>query len=216
MKKQVAVLSLLLVLLASGRSGAQTEVFSFEPGESQAGYSFTRLFGPMCATDSGHQPGYVNGRVDGSCVGYGPGDGYPTFIDNALTFSLVSGYFTSAFYENATLSVWGLRPGESLWVPTSPSQGSASFFAQVIINTQGPLHLTFNGWTGLSSVAFSSNGGAPIDQNHNLAGNYFAIDQLTVVTATPEPASAAMLAAGLLLVLGAAHRRTSRKATRGA
>ncbi len=142
--------------------------------------------------------GYANGVISGgnSACACASDFGQPfQSISSASSFTLASGYFTSAWNDGATLTVTGLSGATTLFSTTAE------------LNTTTPLFLTFN-WSGIDSVRFSIAGG--ID-NPELTGggDYFAVDNLSIITgAVPEPASWAMLIAGFGLVGAAMRRRT--------
>ncbi len=139
--------------------------------------------------------GYANGVVSGgnsACACASDFSQPFQSISSTSSFTLESGYFTSAWNDGATLTVIGLSGATTLFSTTAE------------LNTTAPLFLTFN-WSGIDSVRFSIAGGvqSPLPGG----GNYFAVDNLSIDTgAVPEPASWALMIAGFGLV-GAAMRR---------
>lgn len=137
--------------------------------------------------------GYANGVVSPGNVACGCGGDYgqsEQSISSASNFTLVSGYFTSAWNDGATLTITGLNGATTL------------FSTSAVLDTTGPSFLTFN-WGGINKVTFSISGGTQSELPGS--GNYFAVDDLSV-SFVPEPQSWAMLIAGFGLV-GATMRR---------
>lgn len=138
--------------------------------------------------------GYANGVVSGgnSACACASDFGQATqSISSASSFTLGSGYFTSAWNDGATLSVVGLSGATTLFSTTAT------------LNTSGPSLLNFN-WSGIDKVTFAITGGTPSALPGG--GDYFALDNLTITSDVPEPASWAMMIGGFGLV-GAAMRR---------
>ncbi|KAB7644440.1 PEPxxWA-CTERM sorting domain-containing protein [Polymorphobacter fuscus] len=138
--------------------------------------------------------GYANGVVPGgnSACACASDFGQTTqSISSVGKFTLGSGYFTSAWNDGATLSVVGLSGATTLFSTTA------------VLDTSGPSLLTFN-WSGIDKVTFAIAGGSSAGMGGS--GNYFALDNLTVTSDVPEPASWAMMIAGFGLV-GAVMRR---------
>jgi hypothetical protein len=137
--------------------------------------------------------GYANGVVSGgnsACGCAGDFSQPEQSISRAGNFTLVSGYFTSAWNDGATLVVSGFNGATLL------------FGTEAVLNTSGPSFLTF-GWSGIDKVTFSISGGTPSGLPGG--GDYFAVDDLSI-SFVPEPQSWAMMIAGFGLV-GATMRR---------
>jgi hypothetical protein len=137
--------------------------------------------------------GYTNGVVSGdySLCGCATTFSQPSqSISSASTFTLISGYFTSAWNDRATLVVSGFSGATQL------------FGTSAILDTSGPSFLTFN-WSGIDSVVFSISGGTPSGLPGT--GDFFALDNLSI-SKVPEPQSWALMLAGFGLV-GATMRR---------
>jgi hypothetical protein len=144
--------------------------------------------------------GYNNGLVSNNNVAYN-GFANPASISAISSpFSLVSGYFTGAWNNGLTIDVVGQVAGVN------------TYFTSFVVDSAKPTLETFN-WSNLSSVTFSSSGGA--SAGFAGGGEHFALDNLTlngVASAVPEPSTWVMMFIGLGVV-GAAMR--SRKALTG-
>jgi len=158
-----------------------------------AGFTWTNwaiINGPVYG-----ESGYANGVVSGDQVACGcAGDFSQTVntISSATAFTFVSGYFTSAWNDGATLDVRGYLG--------ATQTNSAAF----TLDTTGPSFLTF-GWNGIDRLEFEISGGT--QSGYPGLGDYFGADDLTFDTAAvPEPASWALMIGGFGLA-GAALRR---------
>ncbi len=120
------------------------------------------------------------------------GGGEPASFSSAIPFSLVSGYFTSAFHDGLEVSVAGYSSGTLVDQTT------------FTVNTSGPILETFN-WTGLTEVDFNSLPGGGTQE--------FVLDNLTV-TPTPEPATLMFIPAAFAL-LGSVAMGNRRKKMAG-
>ncbi len=141
--------------------------------------------------------GYVNGRVSGVNTAYNM-YGSPASFSSATAFTLNSGYFTGAWNNGLVISVVGLVAGLQVYSDT------------FTVNANGPTLHTFD-WTNLSGVTFSSAGG--VNAGLSSTGTQFALDNLTINAAVPEPATWAMMLVGFGM-MGATmrYRRRSTKA----
>lgn len=210
------VLALALALPAA-EAQVQPQTFSFEAGEASQAFTFFRL-NPYCLPFSSGSPGYQNAPVSGTCAAYGPGDGYPSLIQNSTPFRFQSAYFTSAEHTDATMTVWGFRPGDQMpsLTPWIHAQLGATYFAQFLIDWAAPTMRVFD-WSGVTTVALSSRGGIQFNSAAGPSGEYFAVDDVAVssVTAAPEPASSVLLATGLLAIAAIARRRRTGSSREG-
>jgi hypothetical protein len=145
--------------------------------------------------------GYRNGVVSGanSACGCAADDGrLYSSITGTSAFSVDSGFFTSAWNNGATLSITGLLNGAVLYTSST------------ILNATGPTFINL-GFNGINEARFAISGGTSARIGSG-AGNYFAVDNLSVNGAVPEPATWGMMIAGFGM-MGAALRTRRRSAT---
>ena len=142
--------------------------------------------------------GYANGVVSGgnsACACASDFSQPFETISRMGLFTFGGGAFTSAWRDGATLLIEGRLGGTTLFSSSS------------VLNTSGPSLLTFN-WSGINNLRFSISGGT---QNPGLpgAGNYFALDNLSLTAAgVPEPATWGLMILGFGLIGGLMRRRT--------
>jgi hypothetical protein len=192
-----------LMLFAAG--SAQAAVLDFDdvsvpPGSfgyqplAPAYHGFTFTNWAIIDTSQYGASGYTNGVVSGTNVACGcANDWFPETIDSITSptaFTFNSGWFTSAWYDGATLQVRGYSGATLLH--------SASF----VLDTTGPTFLS-PGWAGLDRLEFEISGGTHAILSGD--GPYFGVDNLSL-TAVPEPAEWALLLTGVA-GLGAMLRR---------
>jgi hypothetical protein len=141
--------------------------------------------------------GYNHGVVSGVQTACGCANDFAETIDTltagGAVFGLNSGWFTSAWYDGATLLVNGYAGGVLI------------HSLAALLDTTGPSLLNF-GWSDVDKVEFSISGGV-----HNDAligqGQYFGVDNLSLIGgAVPEPAAWVLMICGFGLA-GAALRR---------
>jgi hypothetical protein len=146
--------------------------------------------------------GYANGVVSGgnsACACASDFSQPFQSISRAGLFTFNGGFFTSAWNDGATLVIEGRLGGTTLFSNSS------------IVNTAGPNQLAFN-WSGIDNLRFSISGGTPSGLPG--AGNYFAVDNLSLTAGVPEPMTWALMILGFGLVGGAMRRRNGVTSTR--
>ena len=193
-----------LVAAGLAASSANAEILTFDdvsvssfqsiPG-TYHGYIFNyfAFIGPNFSP-SGYRNGVVSGANSACGCASDSGAAYSS-ISSASLFNLDSGFFTSAWNNNATLSITGLLNGATVYTASS------------LISVGGPTLLNL-GFNGINEVRFAVSGGT----SANLAGsgNYFAVDNLSLnAAAVPEPATWGMMILGFGLA-GAAIRRRAK------
>jgi len=117
----------------------------------------------------------------------------------ATPFTLNDAYFGAAWNDNMTVTVRGL------------TNNVQAFMTSFIVNTTAPTHQVFD-WSGLTSVTIQASGGVDAGTFGN--GNHIVLDNLTINSAVPEPATWAMMLVGFGM-MGAAMRY-GRRTTRAA
>lgn len=140
--------------------------------------------------------GYTNGVVSAPSVACGCAADFGQSTDtiSGTSFTLKSGYFTSAWNDGESLLIQGFQGATQVASTT------------VTINTEGPLLVTFDSsFSNLTSVEFTPSGGTPTTLLGS--GEYFALDSLDVTTGVPEPASWAVMLLGLAGVGGMLRSR---------
>lgn len=192
----------LAALLAASFGVAHADVITFEGVATSAaipaGYGalnwanfYTRRVTPADVSKNG----YANALESGTFLAFNSG-GNPAsiFATRATGFTLTDGFFTAAW--NNGLGITAQAKFEN------GTSATNSFY----VDTSGPKDVVFD-WTGLKSVTFTSFGGTH-QAGFNGSGTQFAIDNLNVAPAVPEPANVALLLAGVGL-LGVVARRRS-------
>lgn len=116
-------------------------------------------------------------------------------ISSSTAFTMTSGFFAGAWNDGLTITLTGTLGGHAVY--------TQSF----VVNTTSPTFEVFN-HGHVDNVVFSSSGGTD-NPNFRGGGTHFALDNLTVNGAVPEPASWAMMIAGFALVGSAMRRRTT-------
>jgi hypothetical protein len=201
---------LLLAVTTPCASAAAQQTITFEDvtgptqlGAGYRGFDWQRFF-VIDGTTVG--AGYANAIVSGDSVVFGPGQEYVSTMSSASAFTFNSAFFTSAFTDGAMMTVKGYAAPAGYPPPEDPTpftQGSATYFAQFLINAESPVQLRFD-WTDVYRVTFTSTGGtlAPVFGDPFGYG-YFAVDDIAVDYAVvPEP-SALLLTATMFAGLAA-------------
>lgn len=184
-------------------SVASAEILDFETPDTP---DFQYLIGPYAGLNftnfatvdrNGYGPsGYANVVVSGDQSACGCAQDFGqtiSSITSASTFDFRSGYFASAWRDNATLTISGFLGANQLY--------SLNYLLQTI----DPQYLQLDIF-GVDRVEFSISGGTKSDILPG-DGDYFAVDDLDIsVNAVPEPATWAMMLLGFGAV-GAATRR---------
>jgi hypothetical protein len=136
-----------------------------------------------------YQPsGYVNGVVSGTNVAYN-GNGSAAAISDGA-FTLNSAYFTAAWNDGLNVAVQGFL------------NGNLAHSLAFTVGTSGPTLVTFN-WL-VDAVTFSSSGGSD-NRAYGGSGTHFAMDNLRINEAVPEP-SAILLLTTMLALVGCTFR----------
>jgi len=158
-----------------------------------AGY-YNQQLGPVIEGTNG----YTNGVVSSPNVACGCANDFQasTSIISGPSIGLNSGYFTSAWNDGETLTVNGYSGANLV--------DTASF----TISTETPSFEMF-GWSGLTEITFTPSGGTP--QGYNGNGEYFAVDNLSLSGAVPEPAAWGMMLVGFFGLGGAMRAARSRR-----
>ena len=196
-KKTLAAAFLLMGFAASSASAV---VITFDDLPSQEaisnGYAGLDWANFRALDGSTFSPnGYSNGTVSPHNVAFNL-YGDPATISSSTGFNLVGGYFTGAWNDGLQISAVG-APGVAY---------STSF----IVNSNAPTYIAFH-WNNITSVTFSSSGGSPA--GYSGFGTHFALDNLEVAAAVPEPEEWAMMVASIPL-LGWQIRRKQKRITR--
>lgn len=168
-----------------------------DPGYKGFSWSNFYVVDGAAAAAAAAGPGYGNGVVSPSCIALN-GFGANATISSASDFIFNGGFFTAAF-----------TPGLSLSVTAFNAANVQIFNSAFSLQTTIPTLMNVN-WAGVRSVTFAS--------GTNTAGSQFAFDNFRFnntsdphipPTTTPEPATVAMMGAGLAVVLLATRRRRS-------
>ncbi len=180
---------------------ASAEVITFEDlavsgdviANGYNGLDWTNMFAVDPALDV-PVSGFANGIASGRMVAYN-GYGEPVTIAGAAGFVLNSGWFTAGWNDGLTITAKGYD-GATL-VHTR----------QFAVDTTARTLVEFD-WRGITSVTFSAEGG--VDRFYDMSGTNFALDDLMIGQAVPEPTTWAMMLLGVGLVGGAMRRRTTK------
>lgn len=189
---KATLLSLGLSLAAQGNATVIT--FDDLPGginvgSHYAGLSWTNLYTQQGNISSG---GYANAVVSGQNATFNPGANDAVVSSSLFDFNGV--YLTAAWNDGLNITVTGSQNGQDLYSQT------------VVVDTSGPTWFSFN-FFGIDTLRFDSFGGiANAVFASSGAGEHFSMDNFTyneVVQSVPESSSLALLALGLLGLLGA-------------
>jgi hypothetical protein len=141
--------------------------------------------------------GYSHDIVSNDNVAY---NGYANPAEiyslSSTGFGLHDGYFGAAWNDGLQITA------DAVFVDGSTATRTFT------VDTSGSTDEVF-GWNNLASVTFSSMGGTPHDGLAG-AGAHFAMDNLTVTSAVPEPTGASLVMVGLALLGAIARRRKAR------
>ena len=192
----------LAAALAASFSLAHADVVTFDGVDPHyaipAGYGGVDWshFYTVDGLDSFHvQSGYHNAVVSGTDVAFNSGGG-PASITAADShgFNLGDGFFTAAWNDGLQVTA------------TATFEDRSTATKTFTLTTGGPVDEVF-GWTHLASVRFTSAGGVK-HAGFSGQGTQFGLDNLNV-SVVPEPASGALLLAGLaaLALRARRHRR---------
>lgn len=190
--RSFSLLSVIALCLAFS-SASWAEVITFDDidtggdlvaiSNGYAGLDWTN-FGAHSPTYVPHS-GYASGIVSGSNDAFNMFGAQANF-SSTTSFTFVSAYFTGAWNDGLNITIQGLNGSTVLDTAT------------IIVNASAPTLATFN-WAGLTEVTFKSFGGTanPADQTSG-AGTNFVMDNLTLTSAVPEPATGVWVIAPLL------------------
>jgi hypothetical protein len=164
-------------------AGASTLTFDDIGGDVPNGYGGLNWsnFGSY-NTSQATQSGYVNGVVSPTNVIYN-GYGSPAEVSSSTPFNLNSIYLTAAWNNGLTVDVTAYLAGQQV--------ESTTF----TLDTNGPTLETFD-WKNIDRVRFVSSGGT--HAGYSGYGLQFAVDNMTINNAVPEPTTVALLSLGLL------------------
>jgi hypothetical protein len=152
------------------------------------------------STYTNNPSGYLNGTVSGTNVAFNGAGWDASMSSQTSPFTFNSAYFTGAWNNGLNIQVNAYLAGTQV--------DTMSF----VVDSTSPVLETFN-WSNIDALTFSSSGGT----NAGYAGclyvsgcNHFAMDNMVVndvIPAVPEPATYAMLFAGLGLIGFSASRK---------
>ena len=135
--------------------------------------------------------GYRDGVVSPTNVAFN-GYGDPASVSSANTFTFNSVYMTAAWNNGLNVLVQGYH-------------GVTLLYNQLLVlNTYAPTLETFN-WAGVDAVWFTSSGG--VDGGYIGHGTHVVLDNMTLSSVTPEPATLLLLGTGLAGIGGVMRRR---------
>lgn len=196
MKKLLGVVC--VVLLAAAMPAFANTTLDFEVGSGSLSHPITSYGGftwSNMGTINGPSYcsgacGYTNGTTSGSRVGFN-GFGAPMSMTSGSAFNLVSGNFTGAWNNGLNVTVNGWL-GSTLLYTTTFSTTSYS-----------PTFHIFN-FNGIDKAEFITFGGT--SAGYSGGGTHVAVDDLTVGSSVPEPATLALMGTGMSM-LGYFRRR---------
>lgn len=136
--------------------------------------------------------GYVNGTVSPKNVAFN-GYGNPATISSGSAFTLNNAFFTAAW--NNDLNVVAVA-----------TDGVNTFTKEFTLSTLGSQDIVFN-FINITSVTFTSFGGT--NPGYSGDGPHFAVDNMTINAAVPEPETYALMMTGLALAGLTARRKSS-------
>jgi len=122
--------------------------------------------------------------------------GGPASLSSDTPFTFTSGYFTAAWNDDLSVLVTG-KNGSTIEDTTT-----------IVLSATSPTLFTFN-WTGLTEIDFSPSGGTQ-HLGYMGRGDEFVLDDLTIISAVPEPNSAALLGLGIVVASLVRRRRAGR------
>jgi hypothetical protein len=202
-KRLLLLVTSLLLVSASSFAGVIT--FDQLPGDGRmipdgyAGLTWTN-FGDINAELANLSKGDQKGMVSAPNVAFSIPGAPSATISSAATFSLGSGWFTSAVFSEQPLIISGLLNGVKV------------DSMNVMLNSSEPVHVVFN-WSGINQVVFSL-ANAPIPSSASplqSGGVGFVLDNLvinnSVRSAVPEPVSLLLLSSGVGMALTSWKRR---------
>jgi hypothetical protein len=130
--------------------------------------------------------GYTNGTISAPNVAANDHD--PASMSSTTPFTFNSAYFTGAWNNGLNITVMGLRNGLT--------EDTTTF----TVSSTAPTLETFN-WANIDELDFSASGGT--SAGYSGAGEYFAMDNMTlngpVPAPAPEPESWLLLGSAVLL-----------------
>jgi PEP-CTERM motif len=150
-------------------------------------------FGYLTTSTYTYNPsGYLNGTVSGTNVAFNWGGADASMFSQTSPFTFNSAYFTGAWNNGLNIQVKAYLAGTLV--------NTMSF----VVDSTSPVLETFN-WSNIDALTFSSSGGTSAGYMCKDVSicNHFAMDNMVVndvIPAVPEPATYAMLFAGLGLI----------------
>lgn len=204
MKKIFGAVCALSAFALPAVAGATTLTFDDLAGNTSAvpasygGLSWTNMSALNSDISTNYsKTGYENGRVSGKIVVFNDFGSAAMVAQGASVFTLNDGYFAGAWNNGLNITVEGFTGG-----------AIAAFTKTFIVDTSKASLQSF-GWTGLTSVRFTSSGGTRSAFGQG-SGTQFVLDNLRVnealTAAVPEPATWGMMILGFGAI-GAAQRR---------